>query len=293
MALVRTQLFNPADLENVKKIQQQYELKPLSAFLNQPAPAAAPEVPFIKPLTPDQQKKDLQFFSVLNFALNYCPTHPSETQLRERFAKIGIGAGQPLDVSTLSPEVKAAMEQGIADAWVEFQGLQKDVDAGKVASGDLFGTRDYLKNNYLFRMAGAIIGIYGNSKQEAMYPIFRADADGQPLNGANKYTVRFEPGKLPPVNAFWSLTMYEMPASLLVDNPINRYLINSPMLPNLKKDADGGITLYIQHTSPGKAKESNWLPSPAGPFVMVLRLYLPGEEAMNGTWKAPQAVKVK
>ena len=112
-----------------------------------------------------------------------------------------------------------------------------------MTSGDLFGTREYLKNNYLYRMAAAVLGIYGNSKQEAMYPVYAVDADGQTLDGANRYTLRFAPGQLPPVNAFWSLTMYELPASLLVANPLNRYLINSPMLPQFKRDADGGLTL--------------------------------------------------
>jgi hypothetical protein len=97
---------------------------------------------------------------------------------------------------------------------------------------------------------------------------------------------------LPPVNAFWSLTMYEMPASLLTANPLNRYLINSVMLPDLKKDADGGITLYLQKDSPGQDKESNWLPAPNGPFTSILRLYWPRQEALDGTWKQPPLVNV-
>jgi hypothetical protein len=150
----------------------------------------------------------------------------------------------------------------MADAWVDFENLRKQIDAGEVTSGDLFGTRAYLKNNYLYRMAGAVLGIGGNSKQEAMYPVYAVDEAGQKLDGANRYTARFAQGQLPPVNAFWSLTMYEMPQSLLVANPINRYLINSPMLPQLVKDADGGLTLYVQNESPGKDKEPNWLPRP-------------------------------
>lgn len=136
-------------------------------------------------------------------------------------------------------------------------------------------------------LGAAVAGIYGNAKHQAMYPIYGTDADRQKLNGANRYILHFAPGQLPPVNAFWSLTMYELPASLLVANPINRYLINSPMLPELKKDADGGLTLLIQKESPGKDKESNWLPAPQGPFVMFMRLYWPKEEALNGKWKAP------
>jgi hypothetical protein len=92
---------------------------------------------------------------------------------------------------------------------------------------------------------------------------------------------------LPPVNAFWSLTMYDLPSRLLVANPLNRYLINSPMLPDLKRDPDGGVTLYIQHDSPGKDKESNWLPAPSGPFLMFLRLFWPKPEALDGKWKQP------
>ncbi len=210
----------------------------------------------------------------------------------ERFAKIGVGAGKPFDESKLSPEIKAAIEQGIADGWVAFAGLKKDVESGKVTSGDVFGTREYLKNNYLYRMGAAVLGIYGNSKQEAIYPTYYVDATKQKLDGGNRYTLRFAPGQLPPVNAFWSLTMYEEPQSLLVANPINRYLINSPMLPQLKKDADGGLTLIVQNQSPGKDKEANWLPAPKGPFSLIMRLYWPKAEALEGKWKKPELRKV-
>jgi len=210
-----------------------------------------------------------------------------------RFAKIGVGAGKTFDASKLSPEMKTAIEQGMGDAWAAFGGLEKEFAAGKVTSGDVFGTRQFLKNNYLYRMGAAVLGIYGNSKLEAMYPMYLVDAAKQKLDGANRYTVRFAPGELPPVNAFWSLTMYEMPQSLLVANPINRYLLNSPMLPQFKKDADGGLTLLIQNESPGKDKESNWLPAPKGPFVMAMRLYWPKEEATEGKWTAPPAKKAE
>jgi hypothetical protein len=141
-------------------------------------------------------------------------------------------------------------------------------------------------------MAAAVLGIFGNSKQEAMYPVYAVDADGQKLAGSNRYTVRFAPGQQPPVNAFWSLTMYELPKSLLVANPINRYLLNSPMLPTFKLDADGGLTLIIQNESPGKDKEANWLPAPTGPFIMFMRLYWPKDAALDGQWKAPPAMRV-
>jgi hypothetical protein len=141
-------------------------------------------------------------------------------------------------------------------------------------------------------MTAAVLGIFGNSKAEAMYPVYSVDANGKPLSGASNYVLRFAPGQLPPVKAFWSLTMYEMPASLLTENPINRYLVNSPMLPNMKKDKDGGYTIYVQHASPGKDKESNWLPAPAGPFALVMRLYGPKDDALSGKWTQPPLTMV-
>ena len=287
LAAYRTQLFNPDDLDNVKKVQAGYQAQPLSAFLGQPAPKAAPVIDFIKPLTPAQQRTSPEFFNILNFVLQFCPTHPSEKELMARFAKIGVGAGKTFDASKLSPELKKAIEDGMADAWADFASLKKRVDEGEVTSGDVFGTREYLKNNYLYRMGAAVVGIFGNSKQEAMYPVYGVDSNGQKLDGANRYAVRFAPGQLPPVHAFWSLTMYEMPTSLLVANPLNRYLFNSTMLLQFKRDADDGITFYIQHDSPGADKEANWLPAPTGPFAMFMRLYWPKAEALEGKWTAP------
>ncbi len=289
----RTQLFGPSDLEEVKKIQAGYQAAPLSVFLNQPSPAPAPAIDFVPPLTPDQQKTSPQFFEILDFVLGFAPTLPGEEDLRARFAEIGIGAPDGFDADALSPEMRAAIEGGMADAWAEFNGFKKDkVDTGELGSAQFFGTAEDLKGNYLYRMAGAVLGIYGNTAAEAIYPGAFNDSEGAPLTGANKYVYRFAPGQLPPVNAFWSLTMYELPASLLVANPMNRYLINSPMLPSLVADPDGGYTFYIQNESPGIEKESNWLPAPKGPFALVLRLYWPKPDALNGTWKAPQPEKV-
>src|SRR6184192_1274238 len=161
----RTQLFDPADIDNVKRVQAGYKVQPLSAFLGQPAPLEAPAIDFIKPLTPAEEKTSPEFFNILNFVLQFCPTNPSETELMARFAKIGVGAGKTFDPSKLSPEMKTAIEQGMADAWVGFAGLKKQFEEGKLNSGDVFGTRAYMKNNYLYRMV-ATLGIYGNSKQE-------------------------------------------------------------------------------------------------------------------------------
>jgi hypothetical protein len=293
LVVYRTQLFGPSDIDSVKKIQAGYQVQPLSAFLNQPAPAPAPTIDFVPPLTSDQEKTSPQFFEILNFALRFAPVLPSEKDLRDRFATIGVAPNGDFDADKLSPEMRKAIEGGMADAWAELDKLKKDkVDTGQVGSAQFFGTAEDLKGNYLYRMAGAVLGIYGNTAAEALYPVLRNDSAGAPLTGANNYTVKFAPGQLPPVNAFWSLTMYELPQSLLVANPMNRYLINSPMLPSLQRDPDGGYTFYIQNESPGIDKESNWLPAPKGPFQMVLRLYWPKPDALNGAWKAPQAVKV-
>jgi hypothetical protein len=294
-AAYRTQLFDPADLDNVKKIQDEYRAQTLSDYLGQPAPPHASKVDLVKPLTVADQKTSPEFFNILSFVLQFCPTQPSETELMERFATIGVGAGKTIDLENLSPDMKKALADGMADAWKELEDFQKtSIDTGKVTSGDLFGTREYLKNNYLYRFAAAVLGIYGNSKQEAMYPLYRVDADKQNLDASkNRYTLRFAPGEFPPVNAFWSLTMYDLPASLLVENPLNRYLINSPMLPDLKLDTDGGLTIYIQHDSPGGEKESNWLPAPNGPFWTPMRVYWPKDAALDGTWTAPPMQRVE
>ena len=291
----RTQLFNSADIDNVKAVQAGYKVQTLSAYMGKPAPKAASKINWMPPLSAVEQKTSLEFFNILNFVLEFTPTVPSEKALMARFAKIGVGGGKRINFESLSPEMKQAFADGIVDGWKALDNLEKtDIASGKVTTADLFGTREVLKNNYLYRFAGAVLGIYGNSKDDAIYPLYREDADGQPLDASkHDYTLRFEPGQYPPVNAFWSVTMYNLPESLMVANPINRYLINSPMLPELKKDADGGLTIYVQKDSPGKDKEANWLPAPDGPFWIPMRIYWPKIEALDGTWKAPPLNKVQ
>jgi hypothetical protein len=287
LVVYRTQLFNPEDLENVKAIQAGYKVQPLSSFLGQPAPEAAPKINFFQPLTREEIRESPKVFEHLNFVLQFCPTHPSEQELMARFAKLNIGAGKDFNWDAFSPEIQEAIKQGIADAWAEFAELKKLADAGKVTSDQVFGTRQHLQNNYLYRMAGAVLGIWGNSAAEAIYPSLYVDANGQKLDGTHNYSLHFEPGQLPPVNAFWSMTMYELPASLLVENQLNRYLLNSTMEDDFVRDEDGSITLHFQQESPGKDREPNWLPAPQGPFSVVVRLYWPKAEALDGTWTPP------
>jgi hypothetical protein len=292
MVLYRTQLFDPADLDNVKRIQAGYRVEPLSAYEKKPAPAAAPPVDFITPLTPDEEKTSLDFFKVLNFALKYAPVKPDEKELRDRFATIGIGPDGDFDPDKLTAEQRKAVQDGMADAWAELGTFQRDqLQTGEVNSGQLFGTAEQLKGNYLYRMAGAVLGILGLPGAEAMYFPLTNDSSGAKLDGTGNYTLTFPAGQLPPVKAFWSVTMYKLPQILLAENPINRYLINSPMLPDLLRNPDGRITLYLQHTSPGPEKNANWLPTPAGAFQMVLRTYWPEPAISDGTWTPPKVVK--
>lgn len=287
-ATYRTQLFNREDIANVRRIQSGYRVEPLSVFLKRPAPPPVPAVTWPAPLEADAMKTDPRFWTLLDFALQFCPVHPSEVALRERLARIGLDGDGRFDFNRLTAEQQQAFREGVADAWQDLAGLMKQMDAGKVTSADAFGTREHLKNNYLYRWGGDVVGIYGNSAEEAIYPMFSVDADGQPLDAhAHHYELRFAPGQLPPVNAFWSVTMYNLPDRFLVDNPLDRYLINSPMLPKLQRDADGGITLYVQRDSPGAEKEGNWLPANDGPFFMAMRLYWPKPEALSGAWEPP------
>lgn len=287
LVLYRTQLFESDDLDAVKAIQAGYTVQPLSAFLGQAAPAA-PAVDWYPPLDAEAERSSPAVFDELGFLLGFCPVNPSEAALRDRFATLGIAPGQHFDPDALPADVRQAVQDGIADAWAAEQQVVGQLAAGTVSSGDLFGTREQLGGNDLFRMTGAAEGIYGNSKEEAIYPAYLVDADGAPLDGsAHAYTLRLGPGQLPPSNAFWSVTMYSHPQSLLVENPIGRYLINSPMLPGLVTDADGGATLRVQHASPGPELEPNWLPAPDGTFSMVLRIYWPKPEALDGRWTPP------
>jgi len=294
----RTQLFNAADMPNVVKIQAGYKVQPLSKYLNQSAPPAAPAVHF-----PKINKKLVKtgFFDYLDFALQFAPAGPEEKEIREKLARLGIGAGKNFVFKNLSPEQRAQVVAGVKEGEAKIKQYlesgQKNINGWKV--GSLFGDSAFYSGDWLKRAAAAQAGIYGNDAAEAMYPMTKTLADGEVLDGSkHNYTLTFAAGQFPPVNAFWSVTMYDGKSQLLIKNPINRYLINSPMLPNMKKNADGSLTLYIQKDSPGADKESNWLPAPNDLIYLVMRLYWPKTEAPSilppgeGTWKPPGIVKV-
>lgn len=298
LVIYRTQLFDPKDMPNVEKIQAGYKIQPLSAFQNKPAPAAAPEIDFL-PATSAEVKT--HFWSYLNAALNYIPESDKDKEIRAKLAQIGIGIGKAFDMDGLSPEQKQAMAEGMkaGDAKVDHFVASGATDINGWQVGSLWGDSDFYAGDWLKRAGGGKAGIYGNDAAEAMYLLGRTDAKGEILDGSkHNYTLTFPEGSLPPVNAFWSVTMYYGDNQLLVENPINRYLINSPMLADMKKNADGSLTLYIQKDSPGKGKESNWLPAPNGPIYLALRLYWPkpateGSSVLppgKGTWQPPGVV---
>jgi hypothetical protein len=293
IAIFRTQLFNAADMAKVRKVQAGYKVQPLSAFLHQPGPPAAPAIDFPQ-LTDDAFKMD--FPKYLNFLLQFCPEVPEEKALRAKFAEIGIAPGKAFERDKLSDAQKGELVLGLKEG---YDGIEKAVaNLGKGINGwrvgAAFGDRAFYHGDYLLRAAAARAGIYGNDAVEAMYPAAKNDGTGAPLDGSkHNYTLTFAAGQYPPVNAFWSVTMYDGKTQLLVENPINRYLINSPMLPGLKKNQDGSVTLYIQKDAPAADQKPNWLPAPDGPIYMVMRLYWPKETPPSilppgdGTWKPP------
>ena len=299
LALFRTQLFNAADMPGVEKVQAGYKVQPLSTFLKQPAPAAAPKIDFL-PATTAGIKAN--FYEYLDAALQFVPVTPADQEIRTKLTTIGIGPGKTFNFKDLSLEHKAAvllgMKEGDNNVDKFLSGGMKNINGWNV--GAFFGDDAFYKGDWLMRAGAAKGGLFGNDAVEAMYPYTRVDESGETLDGSkHNYTITFPAGQFPPVNAFWSVTMYDGKSQLLIKNPINRYLINSPMLPTLKKNDDGSLTLYVQKDNPGADKESNWLPAPNDTIYLVMRLYWPKTESPSilplgdGTWKPPGIKQVE
>ena len=268
-AKYRLQVRGVDDIENAKQIQSQFKVQTLSTFLGQPAPELAAMADFPQPESANGA--DLAFFTTLNFLLQFCPTHPSEVDLMDRFARIGVGADAKLDMGTLSSENRAAIGLGIEEADAAIITAMPTLK-----STEIFGTREYLQNDYMKRAVAAKAGLYGNSREESLYPLYLKDGEGNALDASQtRYILKLSQGDLPPVNAFWSITMYDSQNQSPVINPIARYQFTSEMLATLNRDADGGVTLYIQLESPGDKQSANWLPAPAGMFYMVNALCAP------------------
>ena len=289
----RTQTNGKADYEAVHAIQKEYKLTPLSAW-GKPytPPTNVPVDPKVSKEPPVKQveKMDAQtFFGRLNALMQANPPAAADGQAMQKFAAIGIAPGKKFSLEGFDPAAKRALEKGMKEAYQEIA-AKAQKPPSKVVNGwmltyDLgsYGTK------YLYRAAIALVGLGANLPDDAIYPMTRVDREGKPLTGQNNYVMHFTKDQIPPVKAFWSLTLYN-DKQFFVENPINRYAIGDR--DKLKFNADGSLDLYIQHESPGKDKESNWLPAPKDSFNLIMRLYWPKKPVLDGTWAPPSVKRV-
>jgi hypothetical protein len=280
----------PKDYAAVHKMQEEITLVPLSSYGKPYTPPAGTVVPSIDMKTPIRDQVNAldvaAYFNLMAQLMKDNPPTADDAPMVARIAKIGIVPGQPFDLTKLPPDAQNAVKAVPKAAFGKIMGYFKDV--GKFQHGWVFTTKAGIYGtDYLDRALVTAIGLGANRPQDAVYPISEADADGKPYTGANKYVMHFDKGTLPPVNGFWSLTMYNA-EYFFVDNPINRYTLSARN--ELKKNPDGSVDLNIQHENPGKDKESNWLPAPQDKFILMLRLYWPKEtppSLLDGTWTIP------
>ena len=285
----------PEDYKAVHELQDKYKLVPLSAYGKPYTPPEGKVDPSIDMKTAVRDQVNgltaEAYFSLLATLLKDNPPAKADAPMVAKLTKLGVVPGEAFDASKLGDEGAKALAEVPKTAFEKIMGHFKN--AGTNVNGwhvhrpktGIYGT------NYLQRAFVTAIGLGANRPQDAVYPTSEVDAEGKPYSGANKYVMHFPKGQLPPVNGFWSLTMYNG-EYFFVANPLNRYSISARQ--NLKANADGSTDLYIQNESPGADKESNWLPAPTDKFILMLRLYWPKEKnpsIINGTWKIP-AVKV-
>jgi hypothetical protein len=286
-SLTRTQLIDTADMANVKRIQQEYKLEPLSSYLKTPAPTPAPDIDW--PDWKEGLETTDKFWAYANFVLSLTTPNPQDKPVLDDIAKIGIVAGATWDTKSYTTDVADAISKGMKDALDALkEGSQHITDPSL-----FFRSRKDTDKDYFNRALGVMVGIFGNVKAQSVYFATAKDNDGVLLDGRKySYSVKFTADELPPVKYFWSFTMYKLPQRWLVANSIDRYSLGSAT-PGLHKDDDGSITIYFQTDSPGKDKESNWLPTPAGPFWPIFRTYGPGKAILDKTWKLPTITRDK
>lgn len=294
MIIGRTQTNGAADYAAVRRIQDGYTLTPLSRWGRQPQP-----VPFEPDPTVDMETEPLRqvnamsaarFFAYAAELLKRYPPHVTDWSMLARMRRIGIEAGQSFDYDTLPPAVQRALAGVPAAALEKMQA--KISNLGRVVNGwsMITETVGVFGNNYLKRACVAMIGLGANEPEDAVYPLNLGDADGVPLNGDHDYLLHFGREELPPVDAFWSLTMYDA-EGFQVANPLDRFAIGDRDA--LTYNTDGSLDLYLQHDSPGAERESNWLPAPRGPLGVTMRLYAPKPVALDGTWNPPPIQRVR
>jgi len=288
----RTQVNSKADGQRVVvPLQRQYKLVPLSAWgkpYRSPKPIADPTVP---KGTPNDIVKNMpidSFFNYVNRLFVKNPPLPDDKTAMEEFASIGVGPGKQFDLNKFNAATQQAIKKIPGDFFAlaaEYFSKPKELVNGWNPMHGPVGTYG---TNYNVRAMVAYGGLFANLTDDAIYPSAGFDGDNNPLNGANNYVIHFNKGETPPANAFWSITMYDGDG-FMVDNPIKRNAIGDRS--NLKKNADGSIDIYIQHDSPGSGKEQNWLPAPIGPFNVLMRVYWPKKEMLDGSWHAPALKK--
>jgi hypothetical protein len=284
----------PEDYAEVHKLQDEFKLVPLSSYGKPYTPPENKVDPSIDMKTAVREQVNrmdaVEYFTLLCKLMKDNPPAAADAPQLAKFAKLGIVPGQDFDASKLKADFrKRVPEVGFDRIMLQFK-VNKDMKDengwGFTTKTGIYGT------DYLMRALVTAIGLGANRPQDAVYPTSLKDADGRKYSGANKYVIRFAKGQLPPAQGFWSLTMYDA-NYFFVNNPLNRYSISARQ--NLKSNPDGSTDLYIQNESPGKDRESNWLPAPAGDFVLMMRLYWPNEKPpsiINGTWKIPPVKKV-
>jgi hypothetical protein len=285
----RTQTNGPNDYDAVNNVQDGYLLTPLSRWGRKPAPAAFQVDPSMDMKTPplDQINKmpAEAYFPYAVELLKLNPPHLTDWSTIARLKRIGIVPGKTFDWNELDSVTKDALTRGATDGLKAM--YAKLPTLARVVNGWLMNTdtMGVYGNFYLKRAIVALVGLGANQPDDAIYPLNLTDADGKPAQGENNYVWHFDKNQLPPVEAFWSLTMYDEPG-FQVANPINRFAIGDR--DHLKYNPDGSLDLYIQHKNPGPEKEGNWLPSPAsGKLGMTMRLYAPKMEVLDGRWVPP------
>jgi hypothetical protein len=286
----------PEDYKAVHALQDEFKLVPLSSYgkpYTPPPGKVDPSVDMKMAVREQVNRMSAgEYFTLLAALLKANPPPAADAPMVANMAKIGIVPGQAFDIGKADPAVQKGL-QGVPKAGIE-KIMAHFKTAGKDINGWLFSTRTGLYGtDYLQRALITAIGLGANRPQDAVYPTSEVDADGKPYDGANKYVMHFAKGQLPPVRGFWSLTMYDG-QYFFVPNPFNRYTLSSRFKFNYNKD--GSLDLYIQKDSPGKDKEANWLPAPAGTFILMLRLYWPREKPpsiIDGTWKPPFVKRVQ
>ena len=292
VALARTELMGDNDIENVKKLQQQYKLQPLSTFLGQPAPVAPATIDFYK-FVDGKTDVTIDFYDCLAFVLQYNIPNPMDKPTLDRMAKIGIAPGNDWNaLANKHADLKEGAETGMKNVMKELDVVAKKPLVKGEDEINPFDNRSVIKTNYEERAIGAYLGLFGNTQKEAIYNNLGSDSKGQPLDASKgKYTITFKKDDMPDVKFFWSITMYNMKDRYLVPNSLGRYSIGS-RTKGLKYNKDGSLTIYIQKDNPGKDKVNNWLPAPDGLFYTLMRYYGPGERIMNNQFKQPPIVKV-